>query len=123
MTTTSKQINVTPGAPKGFEVFGTIKRVCGVEVVEVHSGYYLSLDLTVTVRQLAGENCGTTRRGRWIIESGGDNSDLISTKRDALTAMAGWAVQPAAPALSLMERMARATEATRPAGCKTLVMG
>lgn len=31
--------------------------------------------------------------------------------------------QPAAPALSLMERMARAAEATRPAGCKTLALG
>ncbi len=31
--------------------------------------------------------------------------------------------QPAAPALSLMERMARATDATRPAGCKTLTLG
>ena len=31
--------------------------------------------------------------------------------------------QPAAPVISMMERMARAAEATRPAGCKTLVMG
>ena len=125
MTTTSKQINVTPGAISGFEILGTIKRVCGVEVVEVSTSYYMSLDLSVTVRQIADENCNMPRRGRWIIESADANSDFISSKREALAAMADYiaAPQPAAPALSLMERMARAAEATRPAGCKTLALG
>jgi hypothetical protein len=47
-----------------------------------------------------------------------------STLRDARYLAPVTTLAPVdAPALSLMERMARATEATRPAGCKTLALG
>jgi hypothetical protein len=47
-----------------------------------------------------------------------------STLRDARYLAPVTTLAPvAAPALSMMERMARAAEATRPAGCKTLALG
>ena len=117
--TTTKQIN------------DTAKRVHGVDVIETHSAYYTSRDLLVTLRQLADADGNRPRCGRWIVECPtlGSNSDLISTKREAFEVLKSTIAEvaalskPAAPALSLMERMARAAEATRPAGCKTLVMG
>jgi hypothetical protein len=51
-----------------------------------------------------------TDHGAWVTNASAYDRFVAST-------------QPAAPALSLMERVARATEATRPAGCKTLALG
>lgn len=85
----NERICTTPEAPAGFKVYGTVKTVFGVRVVEVHSRFYHSPDLRFTVRQLADEHCNSPSRGRWIVEDEQERSvsDLISTKRYAFEAL------------------------------------
>lgn len=88
----NERICITPDAPDGYKVFGTLKTVFGVKVVEVHSRFYHSPDLRLQVRQLADEHCNTPSRGRWIIEDEQDRSvsDPIPTKREAFEALVEW---------------------------------
>ena len=81
----NRRVNITPGAPEEHAVYGTLKTVHGVEVVEVHPRFYQSPDLRFCVRQLADEHCNSPTRGRWIVEDekGNSSSDLIPTKREA----------------------------------------
>jgi len=83
-------------------------------------GFYTTTinGVTYEISNVGGDVAGFTG---WVwCVAGQSADDIYPTKRAALEALADFT---AAPALSMMERMARATEATRPAGCKTLVMG
>ena len=80
----NQRVNVTPGAPKGHEVYGTLKTVLGVPVIEVHAGYYESPDLRFSLYRRANEHAETYARGNWMIEDAADSrsfSDPIPTKR------------------------------------------
>ena len=85
----NERICITPDAPEGFKVFGTLKTVLGVKIIEMHSGFYQTPDLRFCVRRLADEHYNAPSRGRWIVEDEQERSvsDLISTKRDAFEAL------------------------------------
>lgn len=89
----NQRVNVTPGAPKGHEVYGTIKTVLGVPVIEVHAGFYVSPDLRFSLYRRANEHAETYARGNWMIEDAADRrsfSDPIPTKREAFEALVEW---------------------------------
>ncbi len=86
-------------------------------------GFYTTTinGVTYEISNVGGDVAGFTG---WVWYVAGESADdIYPTKRAALEALADFTATPAAPAISMMERMARATEATRPAGCKTLAMG
>ena len=84
MTTRNATICITPDAPESFRVYGTLKTVCGVRVVEIHTGFYVSADLQWQAWR--AEN------GReWHVSSTDcqiDSASYITTRRDAIAAMA-----------------------------------
>jgi hypothetical protein len=85
-------------------------------------GFYTTTinGVTYEISNVGGDVAGFTG---WVWNVVGESAnDIFATKRDALAALEGF-IAETAPAVSMMERMARAAEATRPAGCKTLVMG
>ena len=96
-----------------------------MKTTRIAPGCYTTTANGVTYRivNLAGDTRGVTG-WQWKVD-GERAADTYPTMRAAVEALSEWiaSTTPAAPALSLMERMARATEATRPAGCKTLALG
>ena len=84
MTTT---ICITPDAPESMKVYGTLKTLHGVRVVEVHTGYYLTADLKWEANR--------AESGReWNVSSadGRDSAaSYITTRRDAIATMAAMA--------------------------------
>jgi len=87
-------------------------------------GFYTTTinGVTYEISNVGGDVAGFTG---WVwCVAGQSADDIYPTKRAALEALADFtSTTPAAPALSMMERMARAADATRPAGCKTLALG
>lgn len=83
---------------------GTAKTLYGVRVVEVHSESYVSEDLQFEANRYVASRDGTGFSG-WIVSrraSTNETSDPITTKREALTLLAGWSAEYAE------ERAARA---------------
>ena len=84
MTTRNATICITPDAPENFRVYGTLKTLHGVRVVEVHSGFYLSADLK-------WQACRAESGREWNVYSSDRRTDAasyITTRRDAIAAMA-----------------------------------
>ena len=79
--------------------------------------------LTVTHREEHGNFTTSERTYARFVAATQDSALRDARYLAPVTTLAPVAATPAAPALSLMERMARATEATRPAGCKTIALG
>ena len=87
MTTRNATICITPTAPESSRVYGTLKTLHGVRVVEVHPGYYLSADLK-------WEACRAESGREWNVYSSDrridrriDAASYITTRRDAIAAM------------------------------------
>ena len=87
-------------------------------------GYYTTTinGVDYEIVNVGGDVAGFTG---WVWNVVGESAnDIYPTKRAAIEALADFTAEtPAAPAVSMMERMARAADATRPAGCKTLALG
>lgn len=84
MTTRNATICITPSAPENFRVYGTLKTLHGVRVVEVHTGFYVSADLK-------WEACRAENGREWHVSSDDrriDSASYITTRRDAIKAMA-----------------------------------
>ena len=83
MTTRNALICITPDAPKSHRVYGTLKTVYGVRVIEVHTGYYASADLQ-------WEACRAESGREWNVYSADHRTDAasyITTRRAAIEAM------------------------------------
>ena len=84
MTTRNATICITPDAPESFRVYGTLKTLHGVRVVEVDTGFYVSADLK-------WEACRAENGREWHVSSADrriDSASYITTRRDAIEAMA-----------------------------------
>jgi hypothetical protein len=84
MTTRNPRICLSPSAPESFRVYGTVKTLHGVRVVEVHSGFYVSADLR-------WQACRAENGREWHVSSADrriDSASYITTRRDAIEAMA-----------------------------------
>ena len=84
MTTRNATICITPSAPESFRVYGTLKTLHGVRVVEVDTGFYVSADLK-------WEACRAENGREWHVSSADrriDSASYITTRRDAIAAMA-----------------------------------
>ena len=94
-----------------------------MKTTRIAPGCYTTTNNGVTYRivSLAGDTRGVTG-WQWKVE-GERAADTYPTMRDAVEALAEWIASTQPAAVSMMERVARATEATRPAGCKTLALG
>ena len=88
----NERICITPDAPKGHEVYGTLKTVFGTKIIEVHAGFYVSPDLRFSIYRRANEHAETYARGNWMIEDSNERSfsDPIPTKREAFEALVEW---------------------------------
>lgn len=83
MTTRNATICITPDAPESFRVYGTLKTLHGVRVVEVDTGFYVSADLK-------WEACRAENGREWHVSSADrriDSASYITTRRDAIEAM------------------------------------
>jgi len=83
MTTRNATICITPTAPESFRVYGTLKTVHGVRVIEVHTGFYVSADLK-------WQACRAESGREWHVYSSDRRTDAasyITTRRDAIAAM------------------------------------
>lgn len=91
----NERVCITPTAPANFRVYGTRKTVHGLAVVEVHTGFYLSPDLTYQAISISGDEPGV--RG-WVIrrsDYSADGGAVLRSRRDAIEALAdaiavGW---------------------------------
>jgi hypothetical protein len=84
MTTRTTTICITPSAPESFRVYGVLKTLHGVRVVEVDTGFYVSADLK-------WEACRAENGREWHVSSADrriDSASYITTRRDAIAAMA-----------------------------------
>jgi hypothetical protein len=84
MTTRNATVCITPDAPESFRVYGTLKTLHGVRVVEVDTGFYVSADLQ-------WEACRAENGREWYVSSADrriDSASYITTRRDAIAAMA-----------------------------------
>jgi hypothetical protein len=84
MSTRNAIICITPTAPESFRVYGTLKTMHGVRVVEIHSGFYVSADLK-------WQACRADSGREWHVSSADDQVDsasYITTRRDAIETMA-----------------------------------
>ena len=84
MTTRNATVCITPDAPESFRVYGTLKTLHGVRVVEVDTGFYVSADLK-------WEACRAENGREWYVSSTDrriDSASYITTRRDAIAAMA-----------------------------------
>lgn len=84
MTTRNGTICITPSAPESFRVYGTLKTLHGVRVVEIHTGFYASADLK-------WQACRAENGREWHVSSADrriDSASYITTRRDAIAAMA-----------------------------------
>jgi hypothetical protein len=87
MTTRNPTICLSPSAPESFRVYGTVKTLHGVRVVEVHTGFYVSADL-------AWEASRTESGREWVVTSRDgriSSASYITTRRDAIETMASMA--------------------------------
>jgi pyridoxine 5'-phosphate synthase PdxJ len=83
MTTRNATICITPSAPESFRVYGTLKTLHGVRVVEIHTGFYASADLK-------WQACRAENGREWHVSSADcriDSASYITTRRDAIEAM------------------------------------
>ena len=83
MTTRNATICITPSAPESFRVYGTLKTLHGVRVVEIHTGFYASADLK-------WQACRAENGREWHVSSADrriDRASYITTRRDAIDAM------------------------------------
>ena len=83
MTTRTATICITPTAPESFRVYGALKTLHGVRVIEVHSGFYVSPDLK-------WEACRAESGREWNVSSADGRTDAasyITTRRAAIEAM------------------------------------
>jgi hypothetical protein len=83
MTTRNATICITPSAPESFRVYGTLKTLHGVRVVEIHTGFYASADLK-------WQACRAENGREWHVSSADrriDSASYITTRRDAIAAM------------------------------------
>jgi hypothetical protein len=83
MTIRNATICITPTAPENFRVYGTLKTVHGVRVIEVHTGFYVSADLK-------WQACRAESGREWNVYSTDRRTDAasyITTRRDAIAAM------------------------------------
>ena len=84
MTTRNASICISPDAPESFRVYGTLKTLHGVRVVEIHSGFYATADLK-------WQACRAESGREWNVYSADhriDAASYITTRRDAIEAMA-----------------------------------
>jgi hypothetical protein len=84
MTTRNATICITPSAPESSRVYGTLKTLHGVRVVEVDTGFYFSADL-------AWEAYRAKNGREWHVSSADrriNSASYITTRRDAIEAMA-----------------------------------
>lgn len=83
----TERVCVTPGAPAGFEVYGTPRTVDGVRVIEVHSRYYLSPCMRWEANKHLVSEGGC---GGWIVasEDGREYTNPFARRADALRVMA-----------------------------------
>ena len=84
MTTRNAIICISPDAPESFRVYGTLKTLHGVRVVEINSGFYASADLQ-------WQACRAESGREWNVYSADhriDAASYITTRRDAIEAMA-----------------------------------
>ena len=84
MTTRNATICITPTARESFRVYGTLKTLHGVRVIEVHSGFYVSPDLQ-------WQACRAESGRRWNVYSSDRRTDAasyITTRRDAIATLA-----------------------------------
>ncbi|GAA5367251.1 hypothetical protein [Streptococcus uberis] len=87
MTTRNATICLSPDAPESFRVYGTLKTLHGVRVVEVHTGFYASADLK-------WQACRAENGREWNVYSSDrriDAASYITTRRDAIETMASMA--------------------------------
>ena len=96
-----------------------------MKTTRIAPGCYTTTHNGVTYRivSLAGDTRGVTG-WQWKVE-GERAGDTYPTMRDAVEALSAWIAEttPAAPALSMMERIARIADSMRPAGCKQITLG
>ena len=91
MTTRNAIICISPDAPESFRVYGTLKTLHGVRVVEIHSGFYASADLQ-------WQACRAENGREWHVSSADhriDAASYITTRRDAIETMASMAAAAA----------------------------
>lgn len=84
MTTRTATICITPTAPESFRVYGTLRTLHGVRVIEVHTGYYVSADLK-------WEACRAESGREWNVFSADRRTDAasyITTRREAIATLA-----------------------------------
>ena len=87
MTTRNATICITPSAPESFRVYGTLKTLHGVRVVEIHTGFYASAELK-------WQACRAENGREWVVTSRDgriSSASYITTRRDAIEAMASMA--------------------------------
>lgn len=83
----SKRVCVTPTAPEKFRVYGTLKTLHGVRVVEVHTGFYLSADLQWQAINRRGDVDGESG---WVVSHSTRNIDggvVLRNRREAIEAL------------------------------------
>ena len=110
MTTRNATICITPSAPESFRVYGTLKTLHGVRVIEVHSGFYVSADLK-------WEACRAENGREWNVSSADGSTDAasyITTRRAAIEALAAIST-PIESKGAMMLRISRGIAASRAA--------
>jgi hypothetical protein len=87
------RVRVTPPeVPEKFAVWGNLKTLHGVRVIEVHPGFYVRPDLNVTAVRYF-KNQGTAGFSGWVVSSDKSQnsySDPIPNKQEALLVLNEW---------------------------------